>query len=235
MPIGYYHKRFYVPHEETEITVLSPERLNFLIYSKEFEHKLTQDFKEVKNVFVFGCSVALRFSDLMNLTWANIEIINGRYYLNVQSKKTQAFTRVKLAPFAIDIINKYKNRFSYRLLPNYNKARLNIKIKKLMHLAGFTEPLSKIRHRRGLPVKVYKNSVNKTDFRFCDAVTTHTMRRTAITTMLSLGMKEQVVRKISGHAPNSKEFYRYVSFAQGYIDDEIDEMHEKLSEKRLNY
>ena len=71
-------------------------------------------------------------------------------------------------------------------------------------------------------------------WRFCDVATTHTMRRTAITTMLSLGVSEQIVRKISGHAANSKEFYRYVLWAQTYQDQETEKMFEKLKKKELN-
>ena len=59
------------------------------------------------------------------------------------------------------------------------------------------------------------------------------MRRAAITTMLSLGMPEQAVRKISGHAPGSKEFYRYVLFAQTYQDEETEKMFAKLDNKIL--
>ena len=73
----------------------------------------------------------------------------------------------------------------------------------------------------------------RTAYRFCDLVTTHTMRRTAITTMLSLGVPEQVVRKISGHSAMSKEFFRYVAFAQSYQDQETSRMFEKLKEKQL--
>jgi intergrase/recombinase len=72
-----------------------------------------------------------------------------------------------------------------------------------------------------------------TQTRFCDVASTHTMRRTAITTMLSLGMPEQVVRKISGHAPGSKEFYRYVLWAQTYQDQETEKMFEQLGKKEL--
>jgi len=54
------------------------------------------------------------------------------------------------------------------------------------------------------------------------------MGRTAITTMVSLGMPENLVRKISGHSPNSREFYRYVSYAQGYMDKEMDKVYQKL-------
>ena len=53
--------------------------------------------------------------------------------------------------------------------------------------------------------------------------------RTAITTMLMLGMPEHLVRKISGHAANSKEFFRYVLLSQSFIDDETDRMFDKLA------
>ena len=50
----------------------------------------------------------------------------------------------------------------------------------------------------------------------------HMMRRSIITNMLILGTDETVVRKISGHAPGSKEFYRYVDYAQLFIDKQTD-------------
>ena len=59
------------------------------------------------------------------------------------------------------------------------------------------------------------------------------MRRTAITTLLCLGMPEQVVRKISGHSPMSKEFFRYVSIAQTYQDKETEKVFDLLKEKKM--
>ena len=56
------------------------------------------------------------------------------------------------------------------------------------------------------------------------------MRRTAITTLLIMGVPEMVVRKISGHAPGSKEFYRYVSVAEDYMNQEVKNAHKKLVE-----
>jgi intergrase/recombinase len=47
--------------------------------------------------------------------------------------------------------------------------------------------------------------------------------------MLMLGMPENVVRKISGHSASSRAFYRYVSFSQGYLDQEIDKVYKKLN------
>jgi hypothetical protein len=54
------------------------------------------------------------------------------------------------------------------------------------------------------------------------------MRRTGITVLLMLGMQEYLVRKISGHAAHSKEFFRYVHVAQSHLTDEIDKAHQKL-------
>jgi hypothetical protein len=54
------------------------------------------------------------------------------------------------------------------------------------------------------------------------------MRRTAITVMLRLGKSESAVRAISGHAPNSKEFYKYVAYCQNIQNEETDRMFAKL-------
>jgi len=227
--VGTFHHVFYTRSEEIQIVVLSPERLNYLIHAKELEEKLPLRLQKVKDIFVFGCTVALRFSDLTKLKPTNVELIGSTNYLNVQSNKTQTYTRVKLPPYVVDIIEKHKTKT--RLLPYYHNVYLNKYIKELLEILGWTEPFVRTREKRGVPVVIYKNKQKKEHYRFCDMITTHTMRRTAITTMLSLGMNEQVVRKISGHAPNSKEFYRYVSFAQAYLDKEIDIVHEKLNRK----
>ena len=54
------------------------------------------------------------------------------------------------------------------------------------------------------------------------------MCNTAILTNLALGMPEHIVRKISGHAANSKEFFRYVKMAQNVIDHESDKVFDKI-------
>ena len=54
------------------------------------------------------------------------------------------------------------------------------------------------------------------------------MRRSAITVMLSLGVPEQVIRKISGHATGGKEFFKYVAVAQTYQDKETEKLFERM-------
>jgi integrase len=230
---GDFHKQFYVRKEEIPIFPLMPEELSFLIYNKEFEASLKPRMKEVKDFFVFGCTVALRFSDLVALRKSNIRVINGQHYLAVRSIKTDTDTQVKLPSYAVDIINRY-SKLKQRLLPAFNKVNLNKFIKQLLEQAGFTHPVRVTRGKRGKRFELKGGAEDgKQVLRFCDVATTHTMRRTAITTMLSLGAPEAVVRKISGHAPGSKEFYRYVHWAQTYQDAETEKMFAVLEQKIL--
>lgn len=221
--MGDIHKSFYVQTESISINVLNQEQLQFLIEDTEFENQLPLYLKRTKDIFVFGCIVGLRYSDLMTLTNRNLKKTKDAVYLCVRSIKTETDTGIKLVPHALTILNKY-NGFK-TLLPQLSKNRLNLNIKELCERAGWTHQVGKIRKRRGVSKKI---NLNGRSYRFCDLVTTHTMRRTAITTLLCCGMPETLVRKISGHSANSKEFYRYVNYSQQFIDNEIDRVYARL-------
>jgi intergrase/recombinase len=86
----------------------------------------------------------------------------------------------------------------------------------------------KTREKNGKQMIVYRDPKKKKHYKLSDHISTHTMRKTAISTMLSLGMPEHIVRKISGHAANSKEFFRYVKMAQNVIDKEADKVFDQI-------
>lgn len=224
---GKFHRNFYVNKEDVPVLALTPEQLHFLIYNKEFEKKLSDRLKKIKDIFVFGSTVALRYSDLMKLTRSNLLVVDEYSYLCVRSKKTGTDTRVKLPDYAIEIAERYSTP-GKNLLPVISNYNLNKSVKELTELAGWTEPLKKIRTRRGKPREL---KLRNSPLRFCDHVSAHTMRRTAITTMLTLGVPEHIVRNVSGHSAGSKEFFKYVAIAQIYKDRELDKMHEKLKER----
>lgn len=227
IPVGEYHKKFYVPNEEVEILVLSPEQLNYLIYDNKLNTSLPEHLIKVKDIFVFGCTVALRYSDLMTLKASNLHYYNNAHYLKVTSAKTSTNTTIKLPSYAVDILMKYHKQ-QKNLLPLQSNAWLNKCLKQLATHLNFNEPIIKYRTRRNVKCVVYKNKEKRTHFTMADHITTHTMRRTAITTMLRLGMPDILVRKISGHAANSKEFFRYVEFAQTYVDEHTDMVFDKI-------
>lgn len=228
LSVGIFHKSFFVPVEEIPIIALTHEQLNYFIYDEEFNElvKLNQ-LEKIKDIFVFGCTVALRVSDLLALSKMNLSIINDNYYIKVKSQKTNTHTSIKLPDYAVDIILKYK-KSNKTLLPSISSAWFNTQLKELSNLIPDNFELVKTRERKGKQVIVYKDSSKKSHFKLSDHISTHTMRRTAITNMLCLGMPEHLVRKISGHAANSKEFFRYVQLSQSFIDNETDQFFERV-------
>jgi integrase len=100
-------------------------------------------------------------------------------------------------------------------------VNLNIQIKKLGSTMGWFDPTPVVKCRNGI-LRIERIG------KFYELLTTHTMRRTGITLLLQLGMPEQLVRQISGHAPNSREFYRYVKIAQDWQDEESKKVHDLI-------
>jgi integrase len=230
MMIGDFYRLLYVKREEVEILILQPSRLSFLICNKDFENSLPRHLQRTKDFFVFGSALALQFSDLQNIRKCDINNIEGNWFLFVRSKKTDSVSRIKLPRYAIVIFDHYSKRkspstylFNTGCLRQFNKN-----LQAIAERAGWTEEIGKRRKRNGQVVERYRYSKGKQLFRFCDLISSHCMRRTGITAMLMTGMPEHVVRRISGHAPQSHAFYRYVSLTQDFVDKEVDKFHVSL-------
>ena len=111
--------------------------------------------------------------------------------------------------------------FGIITLFNFNKN-----LKNLGEKADFTTPIEVSREKQGKAKQLANSVAKEQKLGFCDKMSSHMMRRTAITTLLILGMPEHLVRKISGHSAASKSFNRYVHYAQVYMDKE--KVHSKL-------
>lgn len=226
--IGNFHKSFRIPLQQNTPVVLSPEQLKFLISDKVFDEGLNPGLKRARDIFVFGCTVALRYSDLMKLKKGNLTIINGEHYLLLFTKKTTTEIRVPVPDYLLDIIYRNKRKAGIFLLPRLSSTNLNIQVKKLIKKAGWSQVLPKNISLQGRMIEL-KNAKGGS-WQFHEHITSHTMRRTAITTFLILGVPENIVRKISGHAAGSKEFFKYVAIAQEYLEKEVKTAYQKLLE-----
>ncbi|WP_044397239.1 tyrosine-type recombinase/integrase [Lacinutrix sp. Hel_I_90] len=227
---GDFQRLFYVRNEQVEIFVLSPEQLKFLIHDTIFEESLTPTLKRIKDIFVFGCTTGLRYSDIFNLTNKNFELQEGDWYLKIKSQKTKTYSFIKLPDYAVSIYKKYEPKSAKTaVFKNITLFNFNKNLKLLGEKADFTTPVAISREKQGKASQVNKSAVKITQTRFCDKMSSHMMRRTAITTLLILGMPEHLVRKISGHSHASNSFNRYVHYAQVYVDKEIEKVHEKLN------
>jgi integrase len=217
-----------VPVDHFTPAILSPAQLRFLITDTDFENSLSKTLKRVKDIFVFGCTVALRYCDLMHLKKTNIQYAPDGVNIVLHTQKTGAEVRIPLPDYALNIVNKYSKSAKPYVLPRLASSNFNKHIKTLIKQAGWDYNLPKIRHRRGKPVEI--KSTEGGSCKFYDHISAHTMRRTAITTLLLMGVDENFVRRISGHKPGSTEFYRYVVIVQDYLNAKIKEAHKKLIE-----
>ena len=200
---------------------LSLEQIQELIKEKFEENLKGRKLAEVRDKIVMGSIAALRYSDLISLQWQNIVEMRGKSWLEYQSKKTGTQTRLLLPNCLIESMRKNRKRGIRTLFPRISNVNLNKQIKRLGRYMNWDDTT---------PVYKTNNGQLKLDRmgKFHELLTTHTMRRTGISLMLQLGMPENVVWRISGHAPNSKEFYRYLKIAQSWQDEECEKVHKLL-------
>lgn len=227
---GDFYKSFYVCREEVPIVTLLPEQLQFLINNADFDLTLPEPLRKSKAIFIFGCTVALRVSDLFSIRFSDLEQVGQSIYLPVKTIKTGTTVRIKLPAYALAVIEQFRGSARKRktIFPPIPRTRFNDHIKAIAETAGWSHEMQRERSKRGISHNTYFTAARR-QYRFCDLVSSHTMRRTAITTMLMMGMKEHVVKQISGHANDSKSFYRYVNLVQSYMDNEMDIVFGKLA------
>lgn len=233
IPVGDFHRLFKVPQQQPMPIVLLPEQLHYLICNAAFEKQLPIHLKRTKDIFVFGCTTGLRVSDLMQLKRKHLILRGDSYYLQVYTQKTSTCVFIPLPEYCVHIVKRYKNKSNCFLLPRLSNTNLNLHLKTLGKLANWTTMVPKYRTRKGKLTEL--KHANGTSWKFYEHITAHTMRRTAITTLLMLGVDEAVVRRISGHAPGSKEFYRYISLAQSYVDVQVIDAHKRLTDNPTFY
>ena len=226
---GEFHRGFYKCKEEIPVITLLPAQLKFLATDREFESRLSRSLRKSKDILVFGCTVALRVSDLFKIQFKDILFYEGTYYLPVKTIKTGTEVRLKLPKFAVEIAERFAACAKRRktIFPPIPLNRFNNHLKQIAELAGWSHVTGKFRNRRGMSFEKKVYHTNR-QYRFCDLMSSHIMRRTAITTMLMRGMKEHIVRMVSGHTQDSHSFYRYVHLAQSYMDNEMDRVFDEL-------
>lgn len=156
IPINEFYESFYVRKENVRIITLLPERLYFLIANEAFKKMLFPRLNRCREAFIFGCTTALRFSDLMNLKVRDVEKRGDSYFLYYRSLKTDTPAYVKLPPFAVEIFNKHARgkTATSRVFPRISVGRFNTNIRNLGTLAGWTEPIGKFRSKDGEQIEI---------------------------------------------------------------------------------
>lgn len=103
LPIGDFYKSFHVPRESFTPVIISPEQLRFLITDKAFEATLSQVLLKTKDMFVFGCTVGLRFQDLVQLKKTNLKENGPETSLILNTLKSGTEVLIPFPPYAYGI------------------------------------------------------------------------------------------------------------------------------------
>lgn len=204
-------KKFKAKEDETEIIYLTMDEL-MTLYNFKYE---SESLNRVRDVYVFNCVTGLRISDCKALKPSNI----GKDYLTITIIKTKANnTKIPLNKFSREILSKYKNTI-HEPIPIISDQKFNKYIKVCCEKAGINTLITKTRYvgqkRVDLTVPKWK------------LITSHTARKTFVTNSLILGMKEMVVRNITGHK-KEESFRRYVKIAEDFKKQEMDNTWNKL-------
>lgn len=149
-----------------------------------YRKKLT----EARDIFVIGCLTGQRVSDYKRITSDMIETIQGdRKFVHLVQVKTEKEVYVPYNDMIKEILDKYDGH-----LPVIYDQHLNDRIKVVGLLLGWTEPAG-LTERRGVLSYASKK-------RFCDAIVTHTARRTFATNAYKAGVPLSAIMAVTGHA-----------------------------------
>ena len=183
------HKKFAFNEEETDSVHLTEDELAQLYALKITNQKL----EEVRDLFIFGSWVGLRFSDFSNIKPENIIQIDGDYFIKMITQKTKELVIIPCNPVVMEIFNKYADRPN-KLPKTLSSQKFNNYIKDVCKLAEFNE----------------KGRVStKPKDMLADLVSSHTARKFFATNYYLQGFPTIDLMKITGHK-TARSFLKYI-------------------------
>lgn len=199
------YKKFKAREDETEIIYLTMDEL-MRLYNHTFK---TEKHSRVRDVYCFNCFTGLRISDTIALKRSNI--LKDSIVLTIQKTRAKN-TRIPLNKFSKAILDKYKDTI-HEPLPIITQQKFNEYIKECCEKVKINTPTTITRY-------CGQRRIDKTEPKW-KFITNHTARKTFVTNSLVLGMKEMVVRNITGHK-KEESFRRYVKIAEDLKRNEMD-------------
>lgn len=204
------HKKFAFNEEETDQVYLTEDELHRLY---KFELK-SKKLEQVRDLFVFGAWVGLRFSDFSNIKPENIVQIDGDHYIKIVTQKTKDLVIIPCNPVVLDIFNKY-SRNTNKLPKTLSNQKFNDYIKEVCKEAEMTE----------------KGRLNsRPDVMLWEAVSSHTARRSFATNYYLQGFPTIDLMKITGHK-TERAFLKYIRVSKEATAKRM-AAHIKLNEKK---
>ncbi len=114
------------------------------LQSKHFD---IDRLETVKDIFLFSCYTGLSYIDVFNLTANSINLgIDGNKWIFTSREKTDVPSHIPLLPYALDLIEKYRNHPAAvnkgKLFPVHSNQRMNGYLKEIADLCGIKKKLT---------------------------------------------------------------------------------------------
>jgi|GEM_PF-3311738 len=189
------HKAFSIPERVGSIKFLEWEEVKALM-NIEVEPGIEND---ARDLFVFCCLTAMRYSDVQNLRKTDIKehrfdnIKGVQYAAHIRQLKTSKPTVIPLLPEAIAILKKYENEKTEFALPQRANQSVN-RVLKILGRRARLNALQELIVYRGKECIVTHEPKWK-------ILTTHMGRRTFATMAANKGIPINIACSITGQSP----------------------------------
>ena len=188
--MAFKHKKFAGPRIETDAVFLTEDELTSLY---QYDFSKNKKLEAVRDLFIFGCYVGLRFSDYSTIKPENIVTIDGDSFIKLRTQKTGELVIIPCNPVVMEIFEKYKNNPN-RLPRTISNQKFNEYIKDACEDAGMKETG---RLATEPTLELYK------------CISSHTARRSFCTNLYLDGFPTIDIMKVSGHR-TEKAFMKYI-------------------------
>lgn len=188
--MSFKHKKFAAPRVDTDAVYLTEDEL-MKLYNHDFSEK--KKLEAVRDLFIFGCYVGLRFSDYSTIKPENIVTIDGDCFIKQITQKTGELVIIPCNPVVMEIFNKYKNNPN-RLPRTISNQKFNEYIKEACKEAKMTET---------------GRLATEPLLELHECVSSHTARRSFATNLYLDGFPTIDIMKVTGHR-TEKAFMKYI-------------------------
>lgn len=188
--LSWRHRKFAAARVETDAVYLSEKELIDLYW---FDFSDNPRLEQVRDLFIFGSFVGLRFSDYSNVKPESIVKIENEHFIKLITQKTKELVYIPCNPVVMDTFKKYE-KSPNKLPKTISNQRFNDYIKEACKAAGLTE----------------KGRLSTDpDLELWECVSSHTCRRSFCTNLYLEGFPTIDLMKISGHR-TEKAFLSYI-------------------------
>jgi len=216
--VDYRHKKFKAAWQESDAVYLTDQEI-----MKLYRHDLSANkrLEQVRDLFVFGCYVGLRYSDSSTVKPGNIIATHSEngateYYIKMLTGKTKELVVIPCNPVVLEIFEKYKA--SPNKLPRpLSNQKFNDYIKEACREAKLTE--------KG-------RLATEPELELCDCISSHTGRRSFATNLYLEGFPIIDLMRVTGHR-TEKSFMKYIRHTKLDTAKRLNEHIKKSWEKKI--